>query len=243
MAKVSGDAPSGFHTTRWSLIRASGESPADRRQALEWLCRTYWQPLYRHVRMRGLGHEDALDATQGFFVRLLAGEPFGQAAEDRGRFRSWLLGAMNHYLADLRDHAAAQKRGGGAVPIPLEELARHDAAWEPPSGALTPDREFDRNWAMAVMEKSMEQLAEEYGKRGAAEQYRVLSPFLAGRPDPAAYAAVAEVTGTTANSVAVAVKRLRERFRERVRTAVRETVGSEEELDDEMALLFAALRG
>lgn len=243
MPSAPGDIPSGFHTTRWSLIRASGQSPASRRDAMEWLCRSYWQPLFRHARMRGLPHEDALDATQGFFTRLLSGEPFGQAAEDRGRFRSWLLGAMNHYLADLRDHAAAQKRGGAAVPIPLEELARQDAAWEPPSGEMTPDREFDRNWAMAVMEKAMQQLAEEYAKRGAADQYRLLSPFLAGRPDPAAYAAVAEQSGTTSNSVAVAVKRLRDRFRERIRTTVRDTVGSEEELENEMALLFAALRG
>lgn len=243
MPSAPGDIPSGFHTTRWSLIRASGESPADRQEALEWLCRSYWQPLFRHARMRGLPHEDALDATQGFFARLLIGEPFGQAAEDRGRFRSWLLGAMNHYLSDLRDFAAAQKRGGGQVPIPLQELARQDAAWEPPSGTLTPDREFDRNWAMAVMDKAMQQLAGEYEKRGAADQYRLLSPFLAGRPDPQAYVGVAEQSGTTVNSVTVAVKRLRDRFRERVRTAVRETVGSEDELEDEMALLFAALRG
>jgi RNA polymerase sigma-70 factor (ECF subfamily) len=243
MTDVSGDGPSGFYTTRWSLIRASGKSLADRQDALEWLCRSYWQPLFRHARLRGLGHEDALDAVQGFLAKLLGGEPFGAVSEERGRFRSWILGALNHYLADQRDQASAQKRGGGQLPLPLEELARQDAGWEPASRALTPDREFDRHWALAVMEQAMQKLVEEYEKRGAAEQYRLLTPFLAGRPDPQAYAAVAEQCGSTANSVAAAVKRLRDRFRDRVRTAVRETVGSEEELEDEMSLLFAALRG
>ena len=242
MADASGDSPSGFHTTRWSLIRASGSSPADRTEAVEWLCRGYWRPLFRHARMRGLSHEDALDATQGFFARLLAGEPFGRASEDHGRFRSWLLGAMNHYLSDLRDHAGALKRGGGQHLIPLDELAGREAGWEPPAAGPSPDREFDRHWAVALMDKAMTELAEEYERRGAAEQFRLLSPFLAGRPDPLAYHGVAEQSGTSTNSVAVAVKRMRERFRERVRAAVRDTVGSEDELESELAVLLAALR-
>lgn len=243
MVDESGDSPSGFHTTRWSLIRASGASPEERREALEWLCRACWRPLFRHARMRGLNHEDALDATQGFFARLLAGEPFGRATEEQGRFRSWLLGAMNHYLSDLRDHASALKRGGGQSLIPLEELAGSEVDWEPPASGPGPDREFDRHWAVALMDGAMAELAAEYERRGAGEQFRLLSPFLAGRPDARDYARVAEQSGTSTNSVAVAVKRMRERFRDRVRAAVRCTVGSDDELESELSELMAALRG
>jgi DNA-directed RNA polymerase specialized sigma24 family protein len=233
----------GFHTTRWSLIRSSTDSPEERHQALEWLCRDYWQPLFRHARHRGLDHEDALDATQGFFARILAGEPFDRVAEERGRFRAWMLAAMNHYLADLQKHDSAQKRGGAIPNLSLDELVARDTAWEPVASTLTPDQEFDRNWALSVMEKAMTGLAEEYAKRGSSEQFTLLSPFLATRPDQRAYTQIADKTGTTSNSVAVAVKRLRDRFRERIRAAARETVGSEEEVESEMALLFAALRG
>lgn len=235
--------PSSFNTTRWSLIRASATSPGDQRAALEWLCRSYWQPLYRHARLRGCGHEEALDATQGLFARLLAGERFATLEESRGRFRAWLLGAMNHYLADQWDRARAAKRGGSTLTIPLEELAGSAVPWEPPDGALTPDREFDRNWALAVLDQAMAAVEQEYAERGAGEQFRLLCPFLAGRPDARAYQMIAEETGTSGNSVAVAVKRLRERFRLRVRGLVRETMGSEEDLESEVALLHAALRG
>lgn len=238
------DDGAAFHTTRWSLIAGRNSAPENRQLALDWLCRSYWKPLYRHVRGRGQTHADALDLTQGFFALLLEGEPFAGAEQSQGRFRAWLLAALNHYLSDQRDHATAKKRGGGCVTLSLDEMnAVGSQAWEPSDPALPPDQMFDRGWAMEVMDQALEALAQDYTRRGAANQFVLIKPFLTSRTDSGGYDALALQLNTTTNSVAVAVKRLRERFREQVRAVVRDTVGSEAELENEMSHLFAALRG
>ena len=231
----------GFHTTRWSLVvSASGGERGP--EALEWLCKAYWSPLYSFIRRRGHSHEDALDLTQGFFASLLDGEPFANVDQSRGRFRAWMQGSLNHFLLNAHDKASAMKRGGGTPTLSIDEMA-DGTAWEPLDPTLTPDLEFDRRWALAVMNQALAAVEEEYSRRGASDQFDVLKPFLTARPDLGGYDSVATQLGVTPNTVAVAVKRLRERFRERVRTAVMETVGSAEDLESEMAHLFAALRG
>jgi DNA-directed RNA polymerase specialized sigma24 family protein len=231
---------SGFHTTRWSLLAAGSGSPSSQREAVEWLCRDYWMPLFRHVRRQGYNHEESLDLTQGFFAALLDHEsPLATADRERGRFRSWLLAALNHYLSDARDRSRALKRGGGVTLFSLDDP---NMFWEPPDHAPPPDVEFDRHWALTVMERGMTALADEYAKRGASEQWLLLSPFLTSRSDAGSYQPLADKLGTTPQNVAVAVKRMRDRFRERIRALVRETVGSGDVLDEEMAHLLAALR-
>ena len=230
-----------FLTTRWTII-ADNTSHGARGQALEWLCKVYWRPLYGHVRRKGHGHEEALDLTQGFFAALLSGEPLAGLDPSRGKFRAWLLGTLNHFLLNEYDRATALKRGGGKPVLALEQLAAADNFWEPEDPALPPDRAFDRRWALTVMEQGLTALETEYAKRGAQGQFELLKPFLTSRTDAGGYESLAEQLGTTANSVAVAVKRLRTRFRERVRQVVQETVGSEENLEEEMAYLLAALR-
>ncbi len=232
----------GFHTTRWSLIFAPREA-AQGREALEWLCRSYWTPVYGHVRRKGVAHDEALDLTQGFLTSLLETEPFAGLDPARGRFRAWILASLNHFLANERTRVSAAKRGGGRPTLSVEELAAAHVAWEPEDPALPPDRAFDRRWAVTVMEQALAAVEADYAKRGASTQFTALKPHLTGRADPGTYDALAAELNTTNNSVAVAVARLRERFRTAVRAIVRETVGSEEELGDEMAHLFSALRG
>ena len=184
-----------------------------------------------------------MDLTQAFFALLLAGEPFANVDQAKGKFRSWLLAALNHFLLNEHDRASTLKRGGGKQTLAIEELAAAGNSWEPPDPSLPPDREFDRRWALAVMEQGLTALENEYVKRGALEQFAFLKPFLTTRTNAGGYDRLAEQLGTSTNSVAIAVKRLRERFRERIRSVVKETVGTAADLDEEMAHLFAALRG
>jgi RNA polymerase sigma-70 factor (ECF subfamily) len=243
MDETSQNSLDAFLTTRWSLV-AGGGRDGSRREALEWLCAAYWRPLYGHVRRKGHDHEAALDFTQGFFAALLAGEPFAGVERGKGRFRAWMLAALNHFLLNEHDRAAALKRGGRKATLAIEQLqAAGNQNWEPADPSLPPDREFDRRWALAVMDQALTAVEKEYAKRGAADQFALLKPFLAGRADAGNYDALAKNLGTTPNNVAAAVKRLRERFRDRVKQAVMDTVGSAEDLDSEMAHLFAALRG
>jgi RNA polymerase sigma-70 factor (ECF subfamily) len=234
---------SGFATTRWSMV-GCGSGSANRQEALEWLCRAYWRPVYGHVRRKGNDHDAAMDLTQGFFAALLSGDPFAGVSQERGKFRAWMLAALNHFLHNQHDHASAKKRGGGSTILSVEALREAEGMnWEPADAALPPDREFDRRWALSVMEQALSSVDQDYAKRGAADQFAALKPFLTGRPAAGGYDSLAAQLGTTQNNVAVAVKRLRERFRERVRHTVRETVGSAADLEGEMAYLFAALRG
>jgi DNA-directed RNA polymerase specialized sigma24 family protein len=241
-AEKPGPKAQWFATTHWSVVLAAGkESSLPANAALEQLCRTYWPPLYAYVRRRGYSTHDAQDLTQGFFAVLLEKNYVGLASRDKGRFRSFLLTALNHFLGDEADRAHAAKRGGGALIISLDEQAGEDLLSSGPGSELTPEKEFQKNWVITLLRQGLERLREESRASGKEDIFEALKAFLEGEANSGEYAAVAVPLGMTANGVAVAVHRLRRKYRELVRAEIAQTVATPEELEDEIRHLFAVL--
>jgi RNA polymerase sigma factor (sigma-70 family) len=231
-----------FATTHWSVIRraADGES-AQARAALESLCRIYWPAIYAHARRLGNGPEEARDLTQGFFCRLLEKNWLEEADCERGKFRTFLLAALKHFLGNEWRRAQAQKRGGGQILVSLEALAAEEGhAWEP-ADTQTPDQMFDHRWALAVLERAMARLEEECRLSGKARQFTALKSFLGGGSESETYAAAAAQLGTTEAAVKMAASRLRQRFRTLLRTVIADTVNSESEIEEELRYFAVAL--
>ena len=238
--------PRHFATTRWTLVAAAGKTTTpEARHALSELCRLYWYPLYAFVRRRGYDADEALDLTQGFFTRLIEKNDLAAADPARGRFRSWLLASVKHFLANEWDRATAQKRGGGRAvfsididPDDAERRYRHE-----PSHSLTPERIFDRRWALTMLEQALEGLKAECDREGKAELFEALRPTLTGDSggDAAPYRDVADRLGMTEGAVKVSAHRLRRQYRELLRRNIAETVDGPDGVDDEIRDLFAAL--
>ena len=210
------------------------------RKALEELCRAYWYPLYAFVRYRGYSSDDAQDLTQSFFARIIETGGFASANPDRGRFRSYLLGAMKHFLANEWHRARAQKRGGGLTVIELDALDPEARYALEPAQTPDPDAGFDREWARETTARAMEKLRAESEARGKGELFEALKGSLSG--DEPARSETAARIGMTEGAVKVAVHRLRKRYRELLRAGIQETVIDPSEVDAEMHHLIAALR-
>ena len=230
-----------FATTRWTLVAAATD-PADpqAREALADLCRAYWFPVYAYVRRRGHDQHAAQDLTQGFFTRLLEKNDLTAADRTRGRFRSFLLGACRHFLANQHDHATARKRGGGRTHLPLDFDAAAGRYGREPAGADTPERAFDREWALGLLDRAVGELRAEYAGSGRERLFDSLKDALAGGAD-VPHAEKARELGLTVGAVKVAVHRLRQRYRDRLRALIADTVAGPAEVDDEVRDLFAAL--
>lgn len=238
------DAPRNpaFVTTHWSLVLSAGDNKSPQfASALEKLCRTYWYPLYAYVRQRGQSPEDARDLTQEFFARLLERNWIGRAEEQKGRFRSFLLSAMNHFLADNWDKARAQKRGGGAMPVPLQFDTAETRYNHEPVYNITPEQSYERQWALILLDKVLQRLRAEYEQEGRAEFFTALNPCLVGDRTAQPYAELAVKLGVSEGTVKSAVHRLRQRYRELLRDEIAQTVATLGEVDDELRHLFAVL--
>ena len=236
--------PQEFATTHWSLVVAAKPDEASRsraRQALEELCRAYWYPLYAFVRNRGYSSSDAQDLTQSFFVQLIETGGFASADPERGRFRSYLLGAMKHFLANQWHRAQAQKRGGGVTFLELDALDPEARYALEPAQSTDPDAGFDREWAQESIARAMAELRAESEASGKGELFEALKGSLMGE-EPARSETAARL-GKTVGAVKVAVHRLRKRYRELLRAEIAETVGDPSDIDDEMRHLVDALRG
>lgn len=229
-----------FEGTRWSVVSAArqGGSPAAEK-ALSELCRTYWFPLYAYVRHRGCSHHEAEDITQGFFCHLLSKDGLASVDREKGKFRSFLLSSVRHYLSNVRVREAAAKRGGGHETLSIDMTdADGRAKWEP----VDPDsheRLYDRDWAVAVLSGVMRSLEDDYQARDRAEVFKALRPFVGDADRHASYASAATQLGTTEGNVKVQVHRLRRRFGEHLREQVRHTVSTEAEIDGELRHLMA----
>ena len=224
------------------MVLAAGRSDTPRgRAALEDLCRLYWHPLYAYVRRRGHSPEDAQDLTQEFFAHLLEHNRVGTVSPDKGRFRSFLLASMNHFLSDEWDKARAQKRGGGkATFVDLQEA---ETKLGQQAETLSPDKAFERRWAMTLLEQVYERLAQEYQQQDKGDWFEALRGSLAGGGSTAPYAELAARLGMTEGAVKVAVHRLRHRYRELLREIVAETVATPDEVQDELRYLLQTLAG
>ena len=214
-----------------------GDSP-QAAEALEKLCRAYWYPIYAEVRRRGFTSHDAQDLTQEFFACLLRRRSIGAADRAKGRFRSYLLGALKFFLADQLDRQRAEKRGGGRQIVSLDEAEADRRYREEPAPGLSPDESFDRRWALALMDRAFVRLETEFAANGKTAMFEALKPFLAAESGDGGYAAPAEQLQMTPASVAVAVHRMRQHFRELVRAEAAETLANLAEVDDELRHLF-----
>jgi len=230
-----------FPTTHWSVVISAGQNTSPQAtEALEVLCRTYWYPLYVHVRRRGYDAQEAQDLTQEFFLRLLTNDHLSHADRSRGRFRSYLLVALNHFLTDDWRRGQAAKRGGGQMLISLDaDTAEARYALEP-SSDLTPEKVYERCWALTLLDQSMTKLKEECLAAGKDHQFEQLESYLTNEATQSDCAAVGVKLGMTPGAVSVAIHRLRHRYRELVREAVTHVVASPAEVEDEIRWLFAA---
>ena len=240
---MSGQSTEQFLTTRWSVVLTAGRgTPARARKALAELCQTYWYPLYAYVRRRGHGPQDAEDLTQGFLARLLEKQAIAQARHERGRFRSFLLASMNHFLSDEWDKARAQKRGGARV-ISLDAMSAESRYDTEPQDRLTPEKVFERQWALRLLAEVLRRLEAEYAADGKAEQFGHLRFCLTGQRSDIPYAELAQRMQTTEGAIKVAAHRLRQRYRALLREEIAQTVASEEEVEEELRALHRALAG
>ena len=237
-------AREGFATTHWSVVLAAGNksSPAAH-EALERLCRTYWYPLYAYVRRRGHPPETAADLTQICFEQLLGGEFFQRAQPAKGRFRNYLLGAMNRVLRDERQRGNRQKRGGGHAPISLDALDAENRYLLEPVDPQDPELIFLRRWAMTILQEAFDRLAEELARSGKEVIYRRLEGYLGGEKSGGSYAQAAVDLQTTEAAVKMTVTRLRNRLRELLRETIAQTVSTPTEADEEYRALIRVLGG
>ncbi|MGC3959421.1 MAG: sigma-70 family RNA polymerase sigma factor [Verrucomicrobiota bacterium] len=233
-----------FVTTHWSVVLTAAQSSDTARahDALAKLCQIYWHPLYAYVRRRGYSPEDAQDLTQGFFAHLLARNAVATVSPDKGRFRSFLLASLNHFLADEWDKARAQKRAAAQT---ISFDSDRAEAWlrDQPAQNFTPEQAFERRWAITLLEQVYRQLEEEHRQQGKAELFAVLRLTLAGPGEAAPYAELAAQLGLSEAAVKVTVHRLRQRYRTLLRATIAETVNTPAEVEDELRHLIKILAG
>ena len=228
-----------FATTHWSVVVSAGDSRSPQAErSLAVLCENYWFPLYAFIRRAGHSAEDAQDLTQGFFVRLLDKRFLAAADRQKGRFRTFLLTAVKHFLANEHDRATAKKRGGGRTVVPLEDLEARYA--REPADTLTPERIFERQWALTLLEQVLVRLQREMAAQGKAALFDALKDSLAGGPADG-YAATADRLGMTEGAVKTAAHRLRRRYRELLREEIAKTVAGPDEVEEEIRYLFDCL--
>jgi len=234
----------GFHTTRWSLVAAAAKAPSPEvRAALEELCKTYWYAVYAFVRRKGKQVDDARDLTQDFFARLLEKDYLAAADQERGRFRTFLLTAVSHFLSNERERTGAQKRGGGQTVLSLDFDLGEERYQHEPADHWTAEKIFDRRWALMLLDQTVKALKEEYAASGKGSLFEELKVFLTGDSGAPSYDEVAQRIAMSAGAVKVAVHRLRQKYRESLRQQIAQTVATEEDIESELQVLLSALRG
>lgn len=231
-----------FGTTEWSLVLAAGEpGSAAGAAALARLCALYWYPIFAFVRRQGHSAEEAEDLTQGFFARLIEKGDLAGADRSRGRFRSFLLSACQHFLANEWDKSRAQKRGGGRFSLSIDAAAAEGRTLRALAHGETPELLYERQWCLTLLAGVLEDLRDEYVATGRARMFERLKRFLTGDEDPGTYAEAARDLGVTEGAVKVAVHRLRNRYRDALRARVAATVASDDEVADEIQHLLQTL--
>jgi RNA polymerase sigma factor (sigma-70 family) len=238
MDSTNGASPK-FQPTQWTLVRRASFDSTQAQDALEKLCRAYWYPIYAFVRRSGRGSHDAQDLTQEFFARFLEANSIMRADPKRGKFRTFLLGALKNFLTDAHRKATAWKRGGGFQIVSFEETEAEERYRLEPVDERTPDKIYEQRWTVGLLETAMERLREEFHAAGKERQFEVLKVFLSREGDDESYEAAGAELNTSGNTIAVAVHRIRKRFRQVVRSVIADTVSSVEDVEEEYRSLFA----
>jgi len=229
-----------FPTTRWTLVLAAGNPERkEARSALVSLCESYRYPLYAYLRRRGYPADQVQDLTQEFFMRLLEGRYLDRADPEKGRFRAFLLTSLKFFVADEEDRQRARKRGGGVL-VPLEFASGEERYQREPGHDETPERIFERRWALSLLDRVLEKLRNEFVHHGRPEHFERLKVFLLGQSD-APYAALAREMNTSEGALKVAIHRLRKRYRELFRQEIADTVADPTEVESELRYLAAVL--
>ena len=233
--------PAAFTTTHWSVVlEAQGESPAAQ-EALEKLCRTYWRPIFAFLRRQGLPPEEAEDITQGFFAQLLERGKFSAIRKEKGRLRSFLLGALKYFLADDQRRAKAIKRGKGQRLIPLEELRAGERIEMEPADPVTAEMIYERRWALTVLERVLSRLRDEYRAAGNAALFDSLKALLPDEPGAPSQAEIGARMGMTENAIRQAFYRFRQRYQSLLREEIANTVATPGDIEDELRHLITVL--
>ena len=234
--------PSQFPATRWSLVVAAGDPHRkEARSALVSLCESYWYPLYAYLRRRGYSSDQAQDLTQEFFVRVIEGRYLDRAEPEKGRFRAFLLTSLKFFVADEDDRRRARKRGGGMV-VPLEFSSGEERYQREPAHDETPERIYERRWALSVLDRVVEKLRNEFVQHGRPDHFERLKVFLLGQSD-APYGALAQELNTSEGALKVAIHRLRKRYRELFRQEIADPVADPAAVESELRHLAAVLTG
>ena len=231
-----------FATTHWSVVLAAGgRDSTESRRALEALCEAYWYPVYAFVRRQGYGADEARDLTQGYFLRLLDKDFLADVRPELGRFRSFLIASVKHFLSNERDRERALKRGGGQATVPLDgELAEGRYRIEPPD-TLTPEMLFERRWATTVLDRALERLRTQASRESEAARFERLKAYLTGVSPASSYREAAADLDMSEAAVKTAVHRWRKRFGEVLRAEIAETLSDPREVDDEIRYLLTRL--
>jgi RNA polymerase sigma-70 factor (ECF subfamily) len=238
--------PSGrpFHTTQWNMVLTARDgAPEEAHAALEALCRAYWPPLYAFVRRQGYPAPEAQDLTQEFFGRLLERNYLAHLKHTEGRFRSFLLTFLKHFLLEQRGRARAQKRGAGLTFIALDQLDEEERQWVEPVDAVTPEQLFEKRWAETVLRQALHRLQAEYAEARQLPLFERLREFQPRDPAGPSYADIGRELGLSEAAVKSAAQRFRQRHRELLREAIAQTVHRPEEIDEEIRHLREVLSG
>ena len=233
-----------FVTTQWTQVLSARGQSSEAQLALAELCEAYWLPVFRFIRRSHPGDDEARDLTQEFFAQLLAHHGLDQVQQGRGRFRSYLLGAVKHFLADQSDRANAAKRGGGQPTVPLELSTETHTTTTLPivnSALPAPDAFFDRQWALNVIDRALNAVAAELATTGKRRYFEILKPWLIGETSSLSQCDAARELGLSEGAVKVAIHRLRKSFREFVKQEIGGTVEQSESVQDELRYLLEAL--
>lgn len=240
--KLKPSGPALFNTTRWSVVLAAGNvKSADSDGALAWLCEQYWFPLYAYARHRGHRPPEAEDLVQGFFMRVLERHMFASLDAERGRFRAFLLACFNHFMATEWAKSQTQKRGGGQQTVPLDEATAEERYQRDFTHAESPEKDFDRAWALTLLERVFARLRSECEAEGKGGRFAVIQGFLQTEREGRSYEEAAAQLGVTATALRVIVFRMRQRFRDMVVDEIRQTVADPSEVASELRHLFMAL--
>ncbi|MCI0744659.1 MAG: RNA polymerase sigma factor [Verrucomicrobia subdivision 3 bacterium] len=243
----SANAPVGssgyFATTHWSVVLLAADGTSSQSEAaLESLCRTYWYPLYAYVRRCGHDPEEAKDLTQAFFARLIEKKQLATVERGKGKFRSWLLGVMKHFLAHEWVKGRAQKRGSGQPVFSLDEVDPEERYRLEPATDWTAEKIFDRRWALTVLDAAASRLQREYEAEGNASLYAGIKGFVSSADEEVSYAQAAQRLGLSLSAVKSAIFRVRVRYQELIRAEIAQTVANAAEVDEEIRYLLEVLR-
>lgn len=230
-----------FLTTRWTVIREAGSDGAERQRAMEQFARAYWYPVYAFIRRRGSSHEAAEDLTQGFFAAMLEKNWLAEVEQRETRFSTLLLNILHHYLISEHRHATREKRGGGQSPLSLDMAAAEQWFGAEPRTDESPERVFERKFALSVLGSALETMKEALHAAGRGRLFDLLSPLLSREPGKGEYDAAAETLGISTNAVAAAVLRLRREYRQYVREEVAAGLADPAQVDEELRHLATSV--